>query len=328
MAETSVTEATGGSGEPTPAKPDFFLKEAVSHHLKRGDVEGALLDLSSAWTRLTYWILLAVFAIVLTFLLVGEIDRYADGSAVVHQSTLVDVVSESALRIVSTLVEEGQQVREGDPLLKVEKLRHLEELARVNRLLDKELDWIPSGSIPSEDLRRLLQAKEGLEKEILEAFVRAPADGRVVRILTSLAGEISPNERVAVLEQGNDPDFSIVALFPAHVKPEFFPGASLRFRPAGYRATIIDARVTAVAEETVGRVEAERYLTTELPTDSKVSPSFCLVFARLEGNSFSYESREVPYFHGMTGHTELQVGREPLIHVLIPGLRNNHQAGE
>jgi hypothetical protein len=66
------------------ATPDLFRAEALAYYTAGSRDRGSPLRITPGWARWLAWLLLAVFAAGLLFALVGMVDQYASGPAVVR----------------------------------------------------------------------------------------------------------------------------------------------------------------------------------------------------------------------------------------------------
>jgi membrane fusion protein (multidrug efflux system) len=120
---------------------------------------------------------------------------------------------------------------------------------------------------------------------------------------------------------GSDTRCSIVAMLPAHYRPQLQPGMSMRFEMTGYRYAYQDMTIESVGAQIIGPNEVQRYLGQEIADTIKIEGPVVLVEARPSSSAFEVDGVRFDMHHGMNGVAEARVRSETILTTLIPGLR-------
>lgn len=72
--------------------PDIFRAEALAYHTGASGGRGDVLRIAPGWARWLYWLLALVFVVGVLVALVGTIDQYVPGRAVVRRAACVECV--------------------------------------------------------------------------------------------------------------------------------------------------------------------------------------------------------------------------------------------
>src|SRR6185369_10155210 len=85
------------------------------------------------WTRISYWVLLVALAAFLVYSLVGRVDEYAAGTAVVEMGGRTDLTALEAGTVSAVEAAPEQRVRAGQVLVRFDDARERAELEREER---------------------------------------------------------------------------------------------------------------------------------------------------------------------------------------------------
>jgi len=117
----------------------LFREEALQTLQRGADDEGDLLRISPAWTRWAYWVLVAAVLAALAYGVLGTVNEYAPGPAVVRVAGRVDVTATSGGTVVAIDVQPGQRVTRGQSLVRFhdagEAVLTVEEHGDENRVV-------------------------------------------------------------------------------------------------------------------------------------------------------------------------------------------------
>src|SRR6185295_1260928 len=245
---------------------DLFREEAVEHYVAAGAQEGDWLRIFPHWMAATFWLLVGLVAAFLVYSLVGTINEYAAGPAVVRLSGRTEVTASQPGAVTAVEVRPGQRVAAGQPLVRFHSVQEAAELARIER--ESELQLIErlrdlSDPSPARALIGLRAERELALTRLNERLVRAPRAG-VVRdircrpeqqvaagdILLSLTGEVSQPMLVAVL--------------PGQHRPLLKAGLPLSLKLTGYEQAPQRLAIAIVSDEVVGPEEARLLLGPEV----------------------------------------------------------------
>jgi multidrug efflux pump subunit AcrA (membrane-fusion protein) len=293
---------------------DLFREEAIEHYLEVGGRQGDWLRISPRWMRATFWLLVALVAGALVYALVGTLDEYAAGPAVVRLSGRTEVTADQPGTVAAVLVQPGARVAAGAPLVRFASAREAAELARLERewelqLVERLRD--PADPAPARALLSLQAEIDLARSRLAERVVRAPSPGVVsdVRcrpeqrveagaILLSLAGAASHPQLVAVL--------------PGQHRPRLRPGLPLSLELRGFDHAPQQLAVSAVSAEVVGPAEAQRLLGPEIAAAVDLSGPVVLVRARFPAATFTAGGQRYQLHDGMWGQAEVRVRSERL----------------
>jgi membrane fusion protein (multidrug efflux system) len=217
----------------------------------------------------------------------GPIEQVLRFSAHLETERDVEVRSEAARKVVALLVEEGDRVAQGAPLVRLESDEQATALARTRGQLDKarweherQAKLFAERMLSEQDLTRSRYELEQLElaladaeRELSYTVVRAPLAGTVARRLVRVGDRVSPNQHLFDLV---DLD-SLVALVyvPEKDLQRIAPGQPARLRPPAdpevvYSGTV--DRISPVVDPKSGTVK----VTVAVPYATGLRPGMFL----------------------------------------------------
>jgi GAF domain-containing protein len=302
---------------------EVFREEAVEYHVAVGSREGDWLRLSPRWTNSTFWLLCALVAAFLAYSLVGTIDEYATGPAVVRLSGRTEVTASQQGIVTAVEVRPGDRVAAGQPLVRFQSARETAELQRIEREWDLQLierlrDLSAPG--PSQALIALQAERDLARARVEERVVRAPRAGLVSDVRSR------PNQHVGsgdiLLSLTGAASLPVLtAVLPGEHRPLLRARMPLILELRGYGHAPQRLAITAVAEEVVDPDEARRLLGPEVATAVSLNGPVVLVEARFPEAAFEADGKRYELHDGMWGTAEVRVRSEPLLAALVPGLR-------
>lgn len=301
----------------------IFRPEALQHAASGARADGDVLRLSPAWTRVTYWVLVAAFVAALLYGMFGQVHEYAVGPAIVRLVGRDEITATVAGTVGSVEVRPGQTVAKGDVLVRFHAARESAELERLERELELQLVRTlrdPSDTGAREALTSLQTQKELAAAKLAEFSVRAPRAG-VVGDVRIRRGQLLAEGDIVVTLLPEEPRFTLVAMLPGAYRPQLQPGMSLRFEVAGYRYAYQELVIDAVSAQIVGPNEVKRYLGAELADTVRVDGPVVLVEAKPASTVFRADGRTFDFYDGMNGVAEARVRTERILVALVPGLR-------
>jgi multidrug efflux pump subunit AcrA (membrane-fusion protein) len=291
-----------------PPPQQLFRQEALSHHAKP-EAQGSLLHISPIWARGTYWVLVALVLVGGLGLALVDVNDYAQGPMLVQVKGLEDVSTTLAGRVSRVLVQRGQKVKAGEPLVELyssaeqaQRERVAQEYrAQMAALLINPLDGAARQAVAS--LRAQLELSETM---LGERALRAPCDGTIndVRVREGqflAAGEVA----ASVLREGAES--WALALVPGRYRPMIKPGQAFRLELEGFPYLYQELTASTVSDELVGPAEVRRYLGPVLGDSVVVEGPVVVVVARLPGDTFQSEGRTYNYYTGMPGTARVKV---------------------
>lgn len=299
----------------------LFRKEALRH--SSGRSEGDILRLSSQVTRRSYWLLVIAFVLALAYGFFGRIHEYATGPAIVWMTGRTQVTATIASTVREIHVRPGQFVKAGDVLAQFHAEVETAEVARIQREFDLQLVKTlrdPSDQTARETLTTLRAQKDLALTRLEQLTIRAPESGTIGDVRIHPGQRLSPGDIVVTLS-GTSRSCSIMAMLPAHYRPQLEPGMKMSFEVTGYRFAYQELTITSVGAEIIGPSEVKRHVGQEIGDTFVVTGPVVLVEAVPSAASFAVGGQSLPYFHGMNGIAEARVRTERIVVTLIPGLR-------
>lgn len=303
--------------------PSIFREEALEYHAS-GHRRGDLLRISPAWTQWVFWLLLALLAAGVLYVIFATVPEYAEGVAVIRFEQRTDVVAELPGTVLSIAVGPGDRVCEGDLLVQLGDAQEAAELDRIRRQCELELvNYLrdPSDQSARQTLITLRARKELAEARRQKRDVTALRAGVVSSVGVELGQRLSPGEiMLSLIHPDGLP--SVVAMLPGHYRPLLKTGLSLRLEPEGFRySDTEELTVESVGEVVVGPSEVRRSLDYEIADSVLLQGPLVLVQSKLLSRKFRVGKRSYEYHHGM--HARARVHVEPkkrIVFRLVPSL--------
>jgi multidrug efflux pump subunit AcrA (membrane-fusion protein) len=309
------------------ADAPLFREEALRNRNLRLSA-GEVLRLSPLWIERTFWVLVAALLTSLVYAVVGTVNEYAAGPAVVRLDARADLVAKAEGVIDGVLVKPGQHVAEGALLVRFDDAVQQGELASVSREYELELAKRlrdPPAAAPL-SFGQLRARQELARGRLAERSLRAPVSGVVGDVRVRPGQHVNPGDVVLSLVR-DDATFSLVAMLPGSYRPLLRRGMPLRFEIAGFQYAYQDLEIDALGDEIVGPAEVKRFLSQENADALSVTGPVVLVSARLPARTFTSSGDRFNYYDGMQGRAEARVRADSLIVSFIPALRSLYAHG-
>ncbi len=300
----------------------LFRSEALQHY-EQGWERGGLLRLSPEWTGYTFWVLLGACVFGLLFAALVHVSEYASGPAVVRLEGRMDLPSPVSGTVAAVEVNPGQRVAAGQVLARLGAARELAELERYER--EFEMMLLRRMREPSDEGARQslasLRAQLELARARLEQWtVRAPEAGVVSDVRVRRGQHLAEGEVVASLVRAGG-SVVLTAMLPGEFRPRLAVGGTLRLELRGFPHQYQELVIDEVGAELVGPHEVQRALGPVLSESLEVSGAVVLVRARLPSRAFLADGEQFQYFDGMLGQADARVRSQPILLMLVPGLR-------
>jgi membrane fusion protein (multidrug efflux system) len=300
----------------------IFREEALRHHEGSKD-EGDVLRISPAWTRWTYWLLLALLAAGLLYSVLGRLPEYASGPAVVEVEGRSDLSVDTPGLVASVEVEPGQRVEAGQPLVSFLSRDETASLERIQR--EFELQLVRVLREPTDEAARQTLTSLRAERELAQArqqgrTLRAPHSGVVGALRVRPGQYITPGESVVTLT-GDDVQVTLLALLPGGYRPLLEPGRKVRVELNGFVHEYQEVTIESVGDQIIGPNEARRFLGADVADALTLSGPMVMVRARVDSPTFTSQGRTFNYFDGMHARADARVRSERILVTLIPGLK-------
>ena len=102
---------------PVPQEPAVIFRREATEHRAASLTSDQLLRLGPTWTRWTFWLMLAAVVTGLAFASVVRVNEYASGPSIVRVEGRLDLTATFAATVAAVLVQPGQRVSTGTPLV-------------------------------------------------------------------------------------------------------------------------------------------------------------------------------------------------------------------
>jgi membrane fusion protein (multidrug efflux system) len=304
------------------SKRSLFRKEAIEHHAAQG-AKAELLRIAPASTSWVFTLVATALGLALVFTVVGRLNEYASGPAVVRIEGRTSITASSAAIVAEVMVEPGRVVREGDVLVRLYDQEEAAELDATTREFDDQLLKLlrkPEDSVAREALVTLRTRRELARSRLDRRTLRAPHSGVVSDIRVRAGQLLEPGMAVVELE-GDHASATVIAMYPGRYRPLLKKGALLRFELDGFQRKAQELAITNVSEQIVGPAEAARFLGRELADSFTLTGPVVIVRADLPSASFVADRQRFRFAHGMHGLAESVVRNEPIAYAFVPGLK-------
>lgn len=301
--------------------PRIFRDEAFDAYNSRGR-SGDVVRVLPPWVRWSYWLLLVLMALGTTYMIVGRIDEYSSGPAMVRMSGRDDVTAHVSGKVVSVAVVPGQRVARGEVLARLYNVEETAEYQRLTREWHARLRarMLEPGDTAARQAAAALRTDvRRAEARLEDRTIRAPNDGAVVDVRIHPGQHLNPGDLVASIV-GDDTELSVIALLPGADRPKLKPGMELRLELVGYRYAYQNLVIDKVSDEIIGPAEARRYLGKRLGDGVFVSGPVVIVEAKLPTDEFTAHGTLYSYHDGLQGVAEIRTRSRRIVVALIPPL--------
>nr|WNE31497.1 RND efflux membrane fusion protein [Myxococcus sp.] len=285
-----------------PHQSSLFRQEALDHYAKP-EVRGNLLRVDPFWARATYWLILLAALVLGVGLTVVEINDYATGPVLIQVRGLEDLTVTSAGRVSKVLVERGQYVQAGQPLVELHSPVEQAERSRMTQEFRAQLAaglLNPLDAMSRQALSTLRSQVDLSEARLSERVLRATVSGRVYDVRVRENQYLNAGQAVASILQDGSEAFAL-ALVPGQYRPMLEAGQQIRMEVSGFPYAYQYFQVTSVSDELVGPAEVRRYLGPGLGDALPLQGPHVAVEGRLPGATFDVDGRSYSYYTGMPG---------------------------
>ena len=297
----------------------IFRQEAIDYREQPG-ARGHPLHLEDAWSRRMVFLLVLAAVATITFALTFRIHEYASGPALVRLSDERAVAPTRAGAVESILVEPGQVVSRGAPLVRLHDAEELAELARIDAEMESILVRLlrePAKASFKDAMAGLAARRDQAAARLRDRVIVAPSDGIVSDVRVRHQQHVMPGDAIVTVTPPNSP-IGIVAVLPGRYRPSLHPGQTLRFSLDGTHYEYQDVIVERVGAEVIGAAEARRFLA--LAESVPIEGPVVLVQGRLP-REFTSRGEVFRYSHGLTGKVDVRMRAQSLALTLFPWLR-------
>jgi biotin carboxyl carrier protein len=306
----------------------LFRAEPLRAHAAPGQ-RGDVVRVSPGWIRWAYWLLVVLMGASLVYLVVGEVDQYSTGPAIVRVHERTELAAQSSGPLLAVLVSAGQHVEAGTPLARLDDTALQAELRRVRRELDTQLRkrmLDPADAAATQALISLRGQERGVIDRLELRQVRAPHAGTVSDLRVRAGQHIEVGNIVMSLVH-DDERRRVIALLPGGDRPQLHPGMTLRLELRGYRYAYQNLVIEEVSNEVIGPAEAQRFLGPQLQDSVALPGPVIVVQAVLPSESFVADDVTYDYHDGMLAVAEVRVRTEAIYELFFPALKRLESDG-
>jgi multidrug efflux pump subunit AcrA (membrane-fusion protein) len=316
---SAVHAAVARREQSTPDNP-LFRGQALERHRSQRR-EGALLDLSPRWIDRVYPAVLIGLAIGVVYGLVGRVNQYSSGPAVVRIEG-TEVTARAGGTVVTTYAEPGQRVSAGELLVQLHDDSESAELGEILLEYERELATFlfdPGSEQAKASLSGIAARKQRAEKVLEARAIRAPRDGVVSDLRVRVGSRLEAGDYILTVAS---PDAmpTMIALLPGTDRPRIRPGMTLQIKLPGYEKANEKAVISEVGQEVIGPREAQRYVGDKIADALAIKGPVAIVRAQLRSRTFEARDKIYTYHDGMTATAEVNVRSRPVLVALIPPL--------
>jgi biotin carboxyl carrier protein len=301
----------------------IYNQEAIEHYASYGQARGAPLRLSSVWTGEAYWLLLGVVIAGLLYMLLGRLNEYAAGPAIVRVEDRSPITVTIPGVVSSIHVRPGQRVEAQDLLVSMYAGEEAADFDRLSRLYETQLAktlFDAADRVASQELNTISSQRALAKARLEQRFIRAPTAGIVSDVRIRVGQHSEPGDILLAINDGKA-RWSLVAVLPGQYRPVLHSGTAMRLEMNGYRYAYSELEIDSVGAEVVGPHEVRRFLGQEIADTIQIEGPVVFVHAYLPSNTFSVGSRTYQYYEGLQGTAEARVNTSSILLALFPGIR-------
>jgi membrane fusion protein (multidrug efflux system) len=300
----------------------IFRREALEAH-DAPPAEGDVVRISPRWVSAVYKVTLALASVAMLFICFGTVGTYREGPAIVQILGRTSVTSALGGTISSVVVRDGQFVKKGTPIVRLDDHREAASLARQKEQFEQALTAVLRDPGDEGAKMRVAELKAQLvsaRAELEDRMIVAPHDG-IVRGLRVRAGQsLQPGDSIATIVE-DETELSLVAMVPGDAGPMLRKGQNLRLELTTHGRAFQDLTVESIDDEIIGPTEARRFLGPELADAIPLGGPVVLVRTKLPSDSFEIDGTVYTYREGMSGTARIRLRDEPIIFAILPALR-------
>ena len=319
----AAEQSANSPGDGAAQRGRLFRREAIEYQAG-AQHEAHVLQITPVWTQRAYWLLVVVCSVALFYVVVGRINEYASGTAIIQAEGRVDVTARLAGTVESVAVRPGQRVDAGQVLARLYFGNEAAELHRIDDEFEMQLVKVlrDPGDASARGALTSLRAQRDLAlARVEERTIRATRAGVVSDVRIRRGQQLQPGDLVLSLI-GETGGFRVVAVLPGQYRPLLQPGMPLRLELRGYPYAYQTVPIETVGDEVVGPAEVRRYLGPVTGDTFDPQGPMVLVEAHLPDRTFTSQGRSLAYHEGMQAQAEVPVRAESILVTLIPGLES------
>ncbi|MGN6105375.1 MAG: efflux RND transporter periplasmic adaptor subunit [Kofleriaceae bacterium] len=304
-------------------KGGLYRGEALEAHRTRGS-EGVLVQLSPAWVRRTYPLLVATLLIGIVASIFITVPTYSSGHGYIKFEG-TPVVAPLGGNVEKVLVQRGQQVKRGTLLAKLNSAQEAIALTQATRDYENAMYQYLVDQTDEQTKKTLAGALTQMERAQAteeQRLVRAPVDGTVSDVRVAIGTQLNPGDSMmTIVAPGTDPE--VVAFLPGKDRPRLRNDMEMQVELSGFTKGREHVKLTSISTEIVSGEEIMRQI-----LGPKLAESFrqlnggtwVIVKGRLPSRTFRADNETHFYYHGLTARTEVKIKDKPFLLTLLPAL--------
>jgi membrane fusion protein (multidrug efflux system) len=299
----------------------LFRREAVEAMASAGK-QGDVIRVSPAWVTWSYWLLVALVVAAGVYMVVGRINQYSAGPAVVRVSGRTELAAKQPGTLVDVYVSPGQSVAADELLARFDDTEQRAAFERAQRELEAQLRnrmLDPGDAATAQAVQTLRERADAAETQLRELQVRAPRAGTIGDVRVREGQHVIAGDPLLSMVSGGA-ELSVIAFLPGGDRPRLSTGMTLRLELRNYRYAYQTLTVDSVDAEVIGPYEAKRFLGPQLADAVPINGPVVLVRARLPKPTFEADGVEYRYFDGMQAIAEVKVDSKSVLATIVPGL--------
>ncbi|HEX7842801.1 MAG TPA: HlyD family efflux transporter periplasmic adaptor subunit, partial [Kofleriaceae bacterium] len=308
-------------------KGSLYRGEALEAHRSRGQ-EGQLVQLSPAWVKRAYPILILTLLVGIGFAVFVKVPTYSTGTAVVVFEGSTSVTATASGTVDKVFVKENEAVKKGDPLV---RLNSPEEAAALTQTETEWRDMQVQFLFDQSDeqvKKQLAQAATNRDHALarVEArTIRAPRDGVVTNLHVKEGVAVQLGGYVMQITDENS-EIEVLAFLPSKDSPRIREKMDLQLELDGYTKARVIGAITHVQPDAVSGTEAAKLggdmLVESIARELQAGTgTWITARAHLPSRTFKAEHNTYHYHHGMHAKVEVKIQSKPFLVTLVPGLQ-------
>lgn len=303
-------------------KGSLYRPEALEAH--RGKTtEGAPIHISPAWVRRAYPLLLGTVVVAAIFTIFIKVPTYSSGRGLVILPGST-VTTPAMGTIDEVMVQPGQAVAKGAPILRLKSAGELDELANAKKDLEnaRRAFMVDRSDENKKTTANASTRYRTAESKLEQRTIRADVAGTISDVRVRSGQPLQLGDPIVTIVSSQNTLPEVWAFLPAKDHPRLKVGQVLQVGLIGYTKTREQAIITYVSREGIGASEAGKIIGQALVDSLKlpVDGSYVLVKAQLPTRTFETEHTILRYHQGMQATTEVKIAEKPFLVEVFPAL--------
>ena len=305
-------------------KGSLYRGEALEAHRTRGQ-EGTLVQLSPTWVKRAYPLLVITLIIASCFAVFVKVPTYSSGTAVIVFEGSTSVTATATGTVEKVLVEPNQEVKAGDPLLRLASPEEGASLTQAEtEWRDTQIQFLFDQT--DEQVRKSLMSaatnRDHALARVEARTVRAPRSGVVTNVHVKEGVAVQMGSYVMQITDENS-DIEVLAFLPGTDGPRVRDTMPMQLELDGYKKARANATITHIQSDAISGTEAAKLagdMLAESVAKELQAGTWIAVRARLPTRTFKAEHSTYNYHHGMHANVEVKVRSKPFLVTLLPAL--------